>query len=281
MKLSTLKFITAVLAIVIILIYLILSSKNVIGGINEFNIPQELKTNYIETCLKEVLFNLPYNPEDGKYSAHHYTAKTGKWNEEIRFNSIKNINPPRCIIMDVGGNTNADDTSKFLTMYGGCTYYVYEPIPSYYKTLEKNFKHNGNVNIVGIGWGSKNEEYYISSKNLKGQATFIMDTKLNSGDILLKIKTPYSILEELNFPDIDLLHINCEGCEWESLLFMGENDLFKYFRTIQFSVHNYGKVGVGVRSWELCQIKSYLIKTHEMVEGIPFGWERWEKINYD
>jgi FkbM family methyltransferase len=245
----------------------------------KFNETVNVKTtsnNYMETCLKDVLFNLPYNPQKDKYSVHHYTAQTGKWNENIRFHPLK-INSQKCIIIDVGGNTIAEDTSTFLQSYPQCEYYVYEPIPSYFENLERVFHKYENVHIKGVGWGNKDEDISISSSSLKGQATFIMDTKGEKGNILLKIKTPASILDELTFSEIDLLHMNCEGCEWDALIFMGENDLFKKFKTIQYSAHNYGKVGIGVRSWELCKIKTYLNITHDMVEGVPFGWERWEK----
>jgi len=233
--------------------------------------------NFMEECLIDVLSNLPYNPKEDKYSAHHSTARTGKWNEEIRFNPLKIDNSKKCVILDVGGNTNSDDTWIFLSKYPECEYYVYEPIPSYVKNLEKVFKNNENVHVKGVGWGYKDEEVYISSKSLQGGATFIMDSKGGKGNILIKMKTPSSILEEIPFDDIDLLHLNCEGGEWEALLFMGENDLFKKFKTIQMSFHNYGNVGVGIRSLQLCEIRKYLGNTHTMVEGIPYGWERYER----
>ena len=37
----------------------------------------------------------------------------------------------------------------------------------------------------------------------------------------------------------------------------------------------YGKVGVGARAWQLCDIRKVLSKTHTMDFGLAFGWERW------
>lgn len=75
-----------------------------------------------------------------------------------------------------------------------------------------------------------------------------------------------------------MLHINCEGCEWDMLPAAKRAGFLDPIEVIQFGTHNYGQVGLGTRVWQLCEIRQMLSSTHDMVKGgTAFGWERWVK----
>jgi hypothetical protein len=46
---------------------------------------------------------------------------------------------------------------------------------------------------------------------------------------------------------------------------------------IQIGMHNYGGGALGQRVIQLCEMHALLSKTHRLVKGVPFGWERWVK----
>ena len=75
--------------------------------------------------------------------------------------------------------------------------------------------------------------------------------------------------------NIDLLHVNCEGCEWEMLENIIKAGEHKHIRTIQFGSHYFPQVpGITGR---YCRIREELNKTHSMVYGQAWAWERWDR----
>ena len=69
------------------------------------------------------------------------------------------------------------------------------------------------------------------------------------------------------------------GCEWELIPQLVENGLASQIRIIQVGWYNSGGGGVGNRAVDLCNIHATLSKTHRLVDGVPFGWERWVKLD--
>ncbi len=240
------------------------------------NKPRQKNSN-IEECLREVLYNLPIS-KDGKYLAHHWDARTGKWNENIRFAPM-DLPEDGCIVLDIGGSTDAADTNKLLGMYPQCKFHIFEPVPPFFENLKKVYQNpvfDNRVFLHNVGLGKDNTIVKLPKSEIKGQSTFL-DGKQRVGNrnfYDIEIRRMDTILSELELNEVSLLHMNCEGCEWDTLLSMG--DIFKVFKIVQFSSHNYGEEGIGVRSWQLCQIRDYLNRTHTIgSDEVPFGWERW------
>ena len=133
-------------------------------------------------------------------------------------------------------------------------------------------------------------------------------------------------------PEISLLHMNCEGCEWEMLeTLLKEADVIKkvpwawilpvtvyllcsftgcklQVRCLQVGTHYFPKVklwksifylfhfsGWSTRinvlsisfQWVVnqneryCAIRDQLSLTHRLVWGVPYAWERWDRIEWD
>ena len=104
--------------------------------------------------------------------------------------------------------------------------HIYEPVPDFYKNLEKVWSdhratNQWRVTVHNSGLGDSNRTVLLSPTDLQGQGTFGMkDTEEED-----KQKIPLDIIEAsvvvrnvtAGAEDLDLLHVNCEGCEYEML----------------------------------------------------------------
>lgn len=81
--------------------------------------------------------------------------------------------------------------------------------------------------------------------------------------------------QQVPWGKIDLLHVNCEGCEYELLLRLVETDMLRHISVLQVSFHNYGAKGIGDLLPKYCLIRESLVKSHNNHSVLPFGWERW------
>ena len=105
------------------------------------------------------------------------------------------------------------------------TMHIYEPVPDFYKNLEKIWSdHRASnqwaVNVHNFGLGDGNRTVLLSQADLQGQGTFGMKNTEHEGQ-----KIPLDIIEAsvvvrnvtAGAEGLDLLHVNCEGCEYEML----------------------------------------------------------------
>ena len=123
----------------------------------------------------------------------------------------------------------------------------------------------------------------LSPKQIDGQSTFVMSASEVESDemISLHIKEAASEVRRLKkekMPEhISLLHMNCEGCEWELLESIIKNDEHLSISVIQFGSHFSPKVkDIAAR---YCKVREQLSKTHRMVYGQSWAWERWDRRN--
>jgi len=251
-------------------------------------------------CLRQVLNELPIGKGRlKKYKSvpkkiefeHHYTANTGLWNMEQRFNPIPGLTTMSnsCAIWEVGAHILAKDSETFSEMYPHCEYHAYEPVPDFYQQLEANWQEKktkegvAKINFTAHNYGidSSDTKLKTSTKALKGEGSYLGDTIDADKDIVnLQIKSFSNVLKEASGKIPILFNVNCEGCEWEMLPNLltsaSQAKLFRSIPIIQFGTHNYGK-NLGQRAWELCKIREQLSESHRMVFGVAFGWERWVK----
>jgi FkbM family methyltransferase len=257
------------------------------GNLPEFN-----------ECLKTVLHdnNLPIGygikkrgqegPSPLIVWPHHLGAhSTGKWNEDLRFKPLPFTTESDCVIWEVGANTEARDSQIFMKDYPFCEYHAYEPIPSFFQTLETVWKNNiplenqQKMHLHNYGLANKDTSFFIGEDVIAGQSTFLgaKKTKMqrNGTAIPIQIMSFDTAVQHAGGKKPTLLHINCEGCEWDLLLQAVQTGFIRHIEVLQFGTHNYGSVGLGARVWQLCEIRSLLSRTHRMQSGVPFGWERW------
>ena len=115
----------------------------------------------------------------------------------------------------------------------------------------------------------------LAAQDIDGQSTFGMSSK-GGGSIALDIRDGGWVVRGVRGEGgVDLLHVNCEGCEWEMLENIIKAGEHKHIRTIQFGSHYFPQVpGITGR---YCRIREELNKTHSMVYGQAWAWERWDR----
>jgi len=135
--------------------------------------------------------------------------------------------------------------------------------------------------LHGYGLGRATRDVSIRTDQLAGQSTFVMEGGAGGGGSSVTLKI-VDVVEELStvmlargVSQLDILHVNCEGCEWELFLRLAETASFGKIAVIQVSFHNYGVDGIGALVPKYCVIRDALLKTHTPVAVLPFGWERW------
>ena len=242
------------------------------------------------TCLSHVLDNLPIgvgvrpwklNPQRKiQVHVHHLKAGTKKWNADKRFDPMPQLEDRNCSVWEVGANTKADDSRTLLGKYPNCRFHGYEPIPDFFQTLMRNWAKETRFTPHNYGIASTGSTFSVRKSSLNGDGTYIGDevTKDKDGNdtIVVEIKSfDFAIHEAGGIPPT-LLHINCEGCEWEMIPDAIQNGFISAIPIIQIGWHNYGQVGLGQRVKQYCNIREQLFKTHELVYGVPFAWERWQ-----
>ena len=121
---------------------------------------------------------------------------------------------------------------------------------------------------------SQDSVIHLSADALQGQGTFIGDQE--NGSISAQIRSFQYAVADAGGVYPTVMHMNCEGCEWTLLPDLADSGFAKHVPVLQIGMHNYGGGGLGNRVWEYCEIREKLQRTHDMVEGIPFAWERWE-----
>ena len=133
------------------------------------------------------------------------------------------------------------------------------------------------MKIHKYGIGATEAKFNVTAEDLQGVSTFLMDTSgggRSKAEIEIEIKTFDTALSQSNgIPD--MVEMNCEGCEWTVLPEAIQHGWLKKVPVIQIGWHSYGKIGLGARAWQTCEIRQMLEETHTMDYGLAFGWERW------
>eukprot|EP00557_Chaetoceros_sp_GSL56_P006182 CAMPEP_0176496884 /NCGR_PEP_ID=MMETSP0200_2-20121128/11427_1 /TAXON_ID=947934 /ORGANISM="Chaetoceros sp., Strain GSL56" /LENGTH=326 /DNA_ID=CAMNT_0017894857 /DNA_START=1370 /DNA_END=2350 /DNA_ORIENTATION=+ len=213
--------------------------------------------------------------------AHH--GDTGDWRRWNRAISVREKPLPQleragssCSIWEVGANTMAESSREYMRKYPNCHFHAYEPVQAFAMELKKNWEGEDRMHVHAYGIADEERTYFIPKSSMNGDhgvATYIGDAS-KEGEIEVKLKTfNFTLAEAGDIPT--MLDINCEGCEFDFLAQAKRHGLLDNVPVIQIGWHSYGSVGVGMRAWQTCEIRLQLSETHEMVQGLAFGWERW------
>jgi len=248
------------------------------------NFDEECKmdTNCDDKC--DVCCQLPYHKQTGIISVHHYNAMTGKWNEKKRFENL-DLHEGN-LILYVGGNTDGADGIQLMNQCPKCKMHIFEPVPEFSHKLSEAWRiniiqNNWDVTVHEYGLGAFTRIIELQASDIVGQSTFGMKgtkSMRNETKVELLIRQTSDVVKLLTSEtggQIDLLHVNCEGCEWEMLEDLIKNNFHENIRMIQFSSHYFPKVNEITSRY--CKIQAQLRKSHKMVYGQSWGWERWEK----
>lgn len=165
------------------------------------------------------------------------------------------------VVIEVGGYTGVD-IKKMREKYGLFKTLLFEPI--FHEQARENLKGLG-VEIYPYGLGAHARTLFFSDE---GDAT-----RPTSSGKSGEIRSFSEVLKALSITKVDLLQINCEGCEWEileTILLMPH-----VFQRIQVQFHA-GAEWVENRLSRYGIIQDRLTETHELLYDHPWIWQLWQ-----
>lgn len=195
-----------------------------------------------------------------------------RWNHHVYLNK-------NSVVMDIGGNTGID-AQHIISMFHPMFYLVLEPVKLYYDHLVKMFSNENSVLVFQFGAGSRNTQLNVSIAGKDGDATSVFEHTTNkTTKIQLYNITDIFIGLGLNcLNELDLLTINCEGCEFEILEEILKTNMIMFIKNIQFATHTtllYLKNPIE----RYCKIQELLSRTHIISYQYKFIWESWKRKN--
>lgn len=197
----------------------------------------------------------------------------------IRHTAFKGLLNSSSLIIEIGGNTGLD-TSKFVELYNPFII-SFEPLVQMAKDLMEKFQRNPKIEIQPYGLGNRARTISIEpfgDASNTGTSIFRKLPTKNSSKIeqirLLDVIEVIKNIQKNRTADgmIDLISINCEGCEFEILPALILHDMTQYFRIIQFASHMDVLQG---SSCIYCQIEQALQRTHSIKYRYVMLWEAW------
>jgi FkbM family methyltransferase len=145
-------------------------------------------------------------------------------------------------VVDIGGNIA--DSAIYFALCGANKIICIEPFPKNYELAQKNIRFNNfsdKISLVLAGCSNNRGEINIDPSYNNGAFSTLKDFK--SG-IKIPLLTLQEILNEYTLPSDDsiILKMDCEGCEYESILSADENTLQK-FNHVMIEYH-YGYINL-------------------------------------
>lgn len=171
------------------------------------------------------------------------------------------------LVFDLGGYVG--DWSKRIWDKYNPNIFIFEPIPHLCDTMKNKFSGNEKIKIFNFG---------LSNQNKKMNINFSEDGSSfhsNVGKRLIECETKSicEFISENKIKKVDLIKINTEGDEYETLNSILENGMIDIFTDIQVQFHNFIPNAIELRN----KLHEKLSKTHKVTYNYNFVWENWSK----
>lgn len=193
-----------------------------------------------------------------------------RWEHHVYLNNTSTV-------LDIGGNTGLDATN-IVAWFHPKLYVILEPVKLYYDHLVKLFSYKPTVKVFPFGAGSTNIQLNISISGKDGDATsvFTLNTNQTVTIQLFNITEIFLGLGLSCLKVLDLLTINCEGCEFEVLEELLKTNIILFIKNIQFASHtNLPRLKNSKERY--CRIQMLLSRTHVISYQYKFIWESWRR----
>jgi len=237
------------------------------------------------TAFEQCLAALSSYP--GPFGIHNCCGQY--WNELVRFSDTTLGNfpvPVRGIFVDIGASKGLD-SSVLIGIYRPSLVHLVEPMPKFVEVLKSNPNTSSvlypahlrrDVVYHQMAIGPETRPVFISDE---GWASNVQPFKDALHTIEVRQVTASVFLAELPLQsEIDILNINCEGCEWEileSLLTLG---LLENVKVFQLGTHNNMKPLDTIKPL-YCRFRARLSISHELdPKSMFWAWERWIRKDY-
>lgn len=174
---------------------------------------------------------------------------------------------PDSVVVDDGG-FEGNFAAAIHARYG-CTVHVFEPIASYCDFMARRFNSNPKIKVYPYGLGAKDE---VLRFNLSGDAS--SSFKEGEKAVEAPIRSVVSVFAELGLSSVDLMKINVEGAEYETLDALVSSGLINRIRDLQVQFHDF----VPDARAKVIKARESLKPTHAPTYMFSFVWENWRKI---
>jgi len=181
---------------------------------------------------------------------------------------------PEAVMVDIGGFTG-DQLKVFYDRYHPFVY-VFEPIKKYYDVLVDKFSPSkGKVVAFNYGIAQQNTSVFFVEEG--DRSRFVPQHQDGAQEVQLRTfdEVFYSRIASQHGGMIDLLHINCEGCEYDVLDYIISAGWHTRMKNILVQFHNYGDSCGHEAVYRRCRLRSLLADTHTEDFNYPFVWEGW------
>jgi FkbM family methyltransferase len=138
------------------------------------------------------------------------------------------------VVVDVGAGVG--DTAILFSLMGAKKVIALEPFPSLYEKALVNIKINGvedKVLLLNAGLGSFDGEVRAEPDEVRGYYPF----KPSTNGVKVRMYTLGSLIREFGIEKGSVLKVDCEGCEYETMLSAKPEDL-EVFEQIVIEYHN-------------------------------------------
>lgn len=169
------------------------------------------------------------------------------------------------IVFDLGGykgNFAQDIYNRYL-----CKIFIFEPVKSFYKIIDKKFKDIPKVTAYPYGLANEDKELSISDSN--DASSVFIDSE---GSEKIELKSILNFIKNNNITYVDLIKINIEGGEYEVLESLLESGIISIFKNLQIQFHDFIIDNANER---MENIQTQLAKTHKTTYQYKFVWENW------
>lgn len=169
------------------------------------------------------------------------------------------------IVFDLGGykgNFAQDIYNRYL-----CEIFIFEPVKSFYKIIDKKFKDIPKVTAYPYGLANEDKELSISDSN--DASSVFIDSE---GSEKIELKSILNFIKNNNITYVDLIKINIEGGEYEVLESLLESGIISIFKNLQIQFHDFIIDNANER---MENIQTQLAKTHKTTYQYKFVWENW------
>ncbi|XP_052058790.1 uncharacterized protein LOC127699094 [Mytilus californianus] len=196
---------------------------------------------------------------------------------EIRWNNHTFLDY-RSSVLDIGGNTGID-ASHIISLFKPKRYIILEPLKLYYDRLVKTFSSEHIVEVFQFGVGNKNVKLNMSIIGPNGEGSSVFNKQTTNKKTTIQLFNITQIFVRLGFScekQLDLLTLNCEGCEFEVIEELLKTNILNYIKNIQFATHSTLKY-LKDPKYRYCRIQELLTRTHKLSYQYKFIWESWKR----
>ncbi|CAF1260907.1 unnamed protein product, partial [Didymodactylos carnosus] len=241
-------------------------------------------------------FNFSLNPlyNCDNFNLTDYSVKCLKWTPDhrhfwkqstIRHTIHEKYLNSSSLIVEIGGNVG-QDIAQYIRLYNS-TLIIYEPLTSMYKVLKEKLGNRSRTEIHRYGLGVSKRQLKIRTSGTNNEATSMFTKENDSGKSVNETMTTIDILNIIDvlqeilirYKKIDLLTMNCEGCEFEILpALIEDTTLLTKINNIQFATH-IDTLEYGICIY--CKLQQDLQRKYEIFYQYKVLWESWTKKKND